>query len=142
MEKIPEFIANHWVLVSAAVVLLALLVANLWTGATAAGESISPAAAVHLINRDDALVIDLRDAAAFARGHIIDALNVPAASIGERIEALKAHSARPVIILADMDGPAARGAAQLRGAGFTRLYRLRGGVSAWQSDNLPLSRDA
>ncbi len=141
MEHLPEFAARNWYLFAALIVIVALLAGNLWSGATAPGKAVSPGQAVALINHDDALVIDVRDAAGYARGHIIDALHVPLGTLKDRLPELERHRERPCIVYCDVGSLAAVAAAELKRAGFSRLHRLQGGVTAWQQDNLPLTRD-
>lgn len=141
MENLPEFAARNWYLFAALIVIVAMLAGNLWSGATAAGKAVSPGEAVALINHEDALVIDVRDAAAYGRGHILDALHVPLGSLKERLGELGRHRERPCIVYCDVGTLAGVAAGELVKAGFTRLHRLQGGLNAWQQDNLPLTRD-
>lgn len=140
MQQLGEFVVNHWVLFAALTVILALLIANLASGLGAASGQLSPPDAVRLINREDAVIVDLREAGEFNRGHILNAVNVPEARLNERLTELRKYRDRPVIVYCAAGNTAARAAAALKKAGFTKLYSLRGGIGAWQQDNLPIAR--
>lgn len=142
MEQIVEFASNHMLLVAALVVILSLLAANIWAGIVSAGKELSPAEAVHLINHDGAVVIDVREAAEYRRGHIIDAVHVPLSGLeGKASELVQRYAERPVLVCCSTGASAGRAASILNKAGLTRLHRLRGGITAWQGQSLPLERE-
>ena len=84
--QLIEFVTNHWPLFLALVVVLALLAYNLAVGGKG---SVDPAGATDLINHRDAVVIDVRPAADYAKGHIIDAQNIPMNGFKNQIGALQ-----------------------------------------------------
>ena len=74
MERLFEFVVNHYILVSLFVAfLLAILVLESRRG----GKKISAQGAVNLINRDQAVVVDIRDRKDFNEGRITGAINIP-----------------------------------------------------------------
>ena len=77
MEHLSEFVINHWLLVTAFCAVSGLLISNLLS----AGNGISTQEAVMLMNRNSAVVVDIRSAEDFAKGHIISALNIPQAEL-------------------------------------------------------------
>ena len=96
--------------------------------------------AVQLINRRDALVLDVRDTGDFAAGHIANARHVPEAQIADRIKELEKYRARPIIVSCRAGSRAPSVAGMLRKSGFTEAFALRGGIAAWQQANLPLEK--
>src|SRR5262249_25437417 len=102
------------------------------------GGSVSPQEATLLINRQDALVLDVRSAEEFGKGHVLNARNVPRAQLEERAGELQKHKAKPVIVCED--GPRGGGGAVLRRLGFEKVYTLDGGVAAWQQAGLPVEK--
>jgi len=103
----------------------------------AAGPALTTLQATQLINTKHAQVVDIRDAAAFARGSLPNARNIPFAELGTRgPKELKKE--RPVIVLCDAGNIAGRAAAQLRTAGLAEVYVLAGGLNAWREAGLPL----
>ena len=74
LSQLVEFVGNHWFLFVALAVILGLLTHNLIVGSKG---SVGPLEATEMLNRREAVVIDVRPAADYAKGHIIDALNIP-----------------------------------------------------------------
>lgn len=135
--QLIEFVTNHWPLFVALVGVLALLAYNLTVGEKG---SVDPAAATDLINHKDAIMIDVRPAADFAKGHIINAKNVPMNGFKNQIGALQKHKGEPVVVTCRSGSQSSLACGLLRKAGFAEVYNLRGGVLAWQNANLPLTR--
>lgn len=136
-QQLIAFVVNHWVLVSALLVILGLLTHNLLMGQKG---SVEPAEATELINRRDALVVDVRPAADFATGHILNALNLPMNGFSKQLPSLQKHKSRPLVINCRSGSQSSVACQQLRKAGFEEVYNLRGGILAWENANLPLSR--
>jgi rhodanese-related sulfurtransferase len=136
-QQLIEFVANHWVLFAALAGVIALLVHNFLM---AGKGSVDPVDATDLINRNDALVVDVRPTAEFAKGHIINAVNIPMNGFKKQIGTLHKHKDRPILITCRSGSQSSMACGQLRKEGFGDVHNLRGGVLAWQSDNLPLSK--
>ena len=117
--------------------IIALLVHNLIAGGKG---SVDPVGATDLINHRDALVVDVRPAADFAKGHIINAQNVPMNGFKNQIATLQKHKGKPILISCRSGSQSSAACQQLRKAGFQEVFNLRGGILAWQSANLPLTR--
>jgi rhodanese-related sulfurtransferase len=141
MERIPEFIGNHLFLVSLFVAILALLIWNLFGDALSGIEQLSPADATLLLNRNDALVLDLRPKQEFEAGHIIHALSLPPDDADAQQKILEKHKDRPLITCCQNGTLSARAARSMRFKGHEKVYCLKGGVAAWRSAGLPLTRD-
>lgn len=116
-----------------------LLWPMLRSGASGATE-VSPAEAVLLINRENALVLDVREESEFAAGHVADAKNIPLAKLTERINELRKYQQKPVLVSCRSGMRTANACGQLKKAGFTRIYNLKGGIDAWKQANLPVTR--
>ena len=137
MAQIIEFAGNHPYLVGSLVGLTALVIVN-EVRSGMSGANASPAEAVKLINAG-ALVVDVRPAAAFQKGHIIGARNVPMGELGSRVADLED---RPVLVCCDTGLTTPKAASILRKASFSRVVNLKGGLAAWERESLPLERQA
>jgi rhodanese-related sulfurtransferase len=139
MERLIQYIGNHPVLSGAAIVVaIAAIVIELRARSTGF-MAIAPQDAIRLMNQN-ALVLDLRPAEAFAAGHLAGARNLPIEQIGQAGETLKKYKEKPVVVYCDTgnsSGPAAR---KLAEQGFTKAVNLRGGIEAWRAENLPITR--
>jgi rhodanese-related sulfurtransferase len=104
------------------------------------GNEVSVLEAVQLINRRDAVVIDVRDAGEYAAGHIGNARHIPEAQLAERIKELEKFKKRPIIISYRSGGRAAHAGDVLRKHGFDEVFVLSGGIAAWQQSSMPLEK--
>jgi rhodanese-related sulfurtransferase len=102
----------------------------------AAGPSVSTLQATQLINSKNAQIVDTRSPEEFGKGTLPNAKNIPLVSVGQRAGELKKE--KPVILVCNTGTSAGRAAATLRSAGFTEVYVLGGGLSAWKEAGLPV----
>ena len=137
MAQLFEFAGNHPFLVGSLVLIIVLVIVN-EIRLKAAGPELAPADAVRLIN-DGATVLDVRPAAQYADGHIVGARSVPLGELGGKLDGLAKKKDRPVLVYCELGGQSAKAAATLRQAGFSQVLNLKGGLVAWQRDNLPLA---
>jgi rhodanese-related sulfurtransferase len=135
MSRLFEFIGNHPILVGIFAVLLALFIRN---ETQRGGRGVSPQELVNLVNREGAVVLDVRDSKEFAAGHIVDAVNVPHTSLESRLAELEKYKEKPVTIVCKMGQHAGTAGAMLRKAGFASVSRLSGGMTEWRNQNLPV----
>lgn len=137
-EKLLHFVENHWTLWLALIVILLLLVFEELRDKLSGVPRLSPQELTQMINRGEVLVVDIRDAKAFTSGHIINSINLPAAELASQHISLDKYKGK-AIVLVDGGAPNLTAITKLRGQGFT-LYSLAGGINAWRSANLPLSK--
>lgn len=139
MQQLIEFITNHIILFSALVVVLVLLVQNLLAG-MGGKSSVTPLQATQLINREDAVVVDVRPIADFNNGHIVNAINIPSTALKNQISVVTKHKGKPIIVACRSGAQSAAACKVLRNAGIEPVYNLQGGMLAWQNDSLPISK--
>ena len=139
MQQIIEFLTSHWILSSALAGVLLLMAANeVWSGLR--GEKrLSPQDAVRLINDKNPLVLDVRGPADFKKGHILNALNIPAARLEDRLGEIAKFKERPVLCYCALGTTAPQACERLRRLGFATVYSLKGGLNAWQGASLPVT---
>jgi len=136
MAHFIEFSLRNPVLVAATLAaLVAVLGYEIWLRSRT-GLAVASQEAVRLINQG-ATVVDVREAARFDGGHIIDALNIPSEELAARAET-RLKKKRPVLLVCDTGARSGRLVGTLRKAGFDKAWSLAGGIAAWQRDNLPV----
>ena len=91
-----------------------------------------------LINRSNAVVLDIRDKKDFDAGHIVDAIHIPLGKLEGHVTELDKHKAVPVVVACRLGQHSADAVKVLRKAGFTQVLRLAGGMIEWRAQNLPL----
>lgn len=138
MNKLVEFAAANPYLVTATVLMLIAVVAFELRLRARASFEVSVAEAVRMIN-NGAAVVDVRDAARFAAGHIVDAVNMTPADLAKGEEG-KIKKKRGVVVVCNAGNESLDCVRRLRAAGFDGAFSLGGGVDTWQRENQPLVR--
>ncbi|NCN89478.1 MAG: rhodanese-like domain-containing protein [Gallionella sp.] len=96
--------------------------------------------ATQLINRSNALVLDVREQKEYDGGHIINSRLIPAGQLKERIGELEKYRNRPIVVVCRSGNRAAPITSWLGKQGFKETYLLNGGILAWQKASLPLEK--
>ena len=98
------------------------------------------ARATQLINRSNALVLDVREQKEYDSGHIINSRLIPAGQLKGRIGELEKYRNRPIVVVCRSGNRAAPITSWLGKQGFKENYLLNGGILAWQKASLPLEK--
>ena len=136
MKFFTDNLSNLWLLLLALVSGGTLLLPNLQRR----GETVSNLQATQLMNQGKALLLDVRDAGAFATAHLREARNIPLAELPKRLAEIDKFKTRTVIVICNSGATSARATRQLRAAGFTNVASLAGGLTGWQAQGLPVAR--
>jgi len=139
MDRLLEYLSHHPWLTTATVVVAAFIVVYEMRARSEGAQSVSPEELIRLMNQG-ALVLDLRPQEQYQAGHLAGARQMNGEQILKAGDTLKKHKEKTVVVYDEsgsLSGPAVR---QLTSQGFTRAFALRGGLTAWRADNLPLSR--
>ncbi len=98
------------------------------------------AAALQLINHKDAVVVDVREPDEFKSGHLLNAKYIPLGKLSDRVGELERYRDKPIVVVCRSGNRSATACALLSRQGFTQVYNLAGGVTAWQKAGLPLEK--
>jgi rhodanese-related sulfurtransferase len=134
MALFLEFLAQQWVLTGALLATVVLLVLH---ETRKSGPSLSPQQAINLINTQQGVFLDLRDAADYKQGHIVEALHIPSAKLAERMAELEKYKDRPIVLVCKMGQQAGAAGKQLKANGYERVYKMTGGMMEWSNLQLP-----
>ncbi|EOC0124698.1 rhodanese-like domain-containing protein [Cronobacter sakazakii] len=141
MQEIMQFVGRHPILSIAWIALLAAVIYTTFKSLTSKVKVITRGEATRLINKEDAVVVDIRQRDDFRKGHIASAMNVLPADIKtNNVGELDKHKAKPVIVVDGNGLTAQESATALTNAGFEQVYVLKEGVAGWSGENLPLVR--
>ena len=132
-----KFILDHLFTVAIAVLSGGAL---LFMGIGPRGKRASALEVTQLINRGKTVLVDVRDAAEFANGHLRESKNIPLADFGSRIGELEKSKSRTIIVVCQTGARADKAVKQLQAAGFEDVVCLDGGVAAWQAGGLPVTK--
>ncbi|MGE3103886.1 MAG: rhodanese-like domain-containing protein [Lysobacterales bacterium] len=138
LERLPQFISNHPVLVALFVLVLVVLFKHELASMARGFQLISPAAVVQMINRDNALLIDVSPRADFEAAHIAGAKHLELARLDPEQPDLARVRDLPVVVSC-RNGSASRSVCQrLVKAGFSRVHCLERGIEGWLVAELPV----
>ena len=133
-----NFILANWMLILVALASGGML---LWPSLTGGGGAgISPAAAVQLINRERAVVIDVCDPAEYTAEHVGGAKNIPLAELEAKLPTTVKNKATPLVLECASGMRAGRAVAVARKLGYDKADALSGGLKAWREANLPIEK--
>tara|TARA_R110002072_G_scaffold103600_3_gene227279 strand:- start:260 stop:673 length:414 start_codon:yes stop_codon:yes gene_type:complete len=133
IEQIFEFVTNHPFLVATFVFLLVAFVIN---EGKQGGASVSTSNLVNMVNREGALIVDIRDKKEYGLGHISGAIHMPFSSIDDRAKELDAD--KPVVLVCKMGQHSSAAGKKLKALGFENVRRLSGGMAEWNASGLPV----
>jgi rhodanese-related sulfurtransferase len=104
------------------------------------GSNISASEATLLINRQDAIVVDVRESAEWSAGHIPNARHIALGHLASHLSEIDKYKDKPVILVCASGNRSGSGCNVLKKAGFQQVYNLAGGIHAWRDAGLPLTR--
>jgi rhodanese-related sulfurtransferase len=137
MESIFEYAARHPFLFGGMLLMFAIVFAYEMRMARRKGVDVSPAEAVALINAG-AQPLDIRAAAQYEKGHILDARNIPQADLEQHMPSLLKLKDRGVLVYCENGANSVKTVETLKARGVENVKSLRGGLAAWRNENLPV----
>lgn len=137
MDRILEFTGNHTLLVLALVASFMLLIFSELRRKATGVRSLAASDAIALINKD-ATVVDIRTVEAFGRGHIVNARNIPADELDAKLDKLSSLKDKPIVAVCEAGMSSTKAVDKLRKAGFEQVYGLKGGMTGWAQEGLPV----
>lgn len=140
LQALMDFAGRHPMLSIALAGLTVALVFNEVARLFRGFRTLGPAELTALINRDNALVVDLRPMGDFEKGHIPGSKNVQMSQFDPESKQLTAAKSLPVVLVCKSGQTAGGAAKRLKKAGFERVHVLDGGIGGWQQADLPLAK--
>lgn len=131
-----QFFIENWYLFLLAIGSGALLMVPSLKGAGAG--SLTPADAVQRINREKAVVVDVREAEEYVTGHITNAKNIPLAQLDERLPQVAKNKSVPVVLVCEKGARAVRAEAMAKKLGYEKAQALAGGMKGWRDAGMPV----
>jgi rhodanese-related sulfurtransferase len=139
MQQYIEFVTNHPILSAVWLVLLVLLIGSWAKSLFSSVKQVNPTELTLQVNRHNAIVVDIRAEADFAKGHITGARHLTLNDIEkQQLAGLEKHKAEPIIIVCQAGMSAQKAAANLLKQGFTTVSVLQGGMGSWTGASLPV----
>ncbi|HBO24733.1 MULTISPECIES: rhodanese-like domain-containing protein [unclassified Providencia] len=141
IQEIMQFVSRNMLLSLVWIALLVAVVVMTFKGLFSKSKVIARSQAITLINKEEAVIVDLRTREDFRKGHIIDSINLTPSEIKDNnLGELEKHKQKPIIIVSGSGMESAKPAEQLAQYGFEKVFVLKEGIAGWAGDNLPLAR--
>lgn len=140
LARIPAFVSHHALLATAFAAIITVLIVTELMRLARPFKELTPAALTNLINRDNALLVDLSGQAEFEKGHIPGARHVDMAQFDPEHKDLAKARELPVVVCCKTGNKSTKAAQRLAKAGFKHVYMLAGGVDAWRGAKMPLAK--
>ncbi len=114
--------------------------ALLWPHLQTRGRKVSLLQATQMINQGKTVLVDVRTPDEFATGHVRGAINIPLKELPKRLGELEKSKSKNIIVVCQAGLQSAKATAHFNQAGFNEVFSLSGGLSAWQSQGMPVAR--
>lgn len=140
MTPDSDFFTNNIVLFAALGIILALIIRMEFKRAVRGFKSVTPAEAVQLINKEDALVLDIREGNELAQGVIRGSKHLALSVLKQQVQELQDYTEKPVIAYCKAGTRSEQACEILKKNNFTNVMTLKGGLEGWKTANLPVSK--
>ncbi|MEM7401632.1 MAG: rhodanese-like domain-containing protein [Pseudomonadota bacterium] len=140
MQEYIEFAGRHVLLFVALGAVITLIIVSELKRFTKGYKEVLPAEAVMLINKQDALVLDVREANELGQGTIIDSKHIALDALSDKISSLPSDKDKAIVVFCKMGNRSAQAAKLLLKNSYTNVFSLKGGFTAWINDQLPISK--
>ena len=139
MEHLNEFVMTNWIMILLWFFLLGMIINSF----IKSGFDISPQEVVQLMSHEkDVVVVDVREDNEFTQGHIKDSIHIPIGQLSSRLEELNKYKANHLVLGCRSGSRSGRACSMLKRKGFEKVHNLKGGMLAWENDNLPVKKGA
>lgn len=139
MENLNEFVTTNWMMLLMWVLLLGMIINSFLKSSFDMG----PQQVVQLMSHEkDVIILDVREDKEYQQGHIKDSVHIPMSQLSSRIDELSKYKSSNIVMGCRSGSRSGRACSMLKRKGFEKVHNLRGGVLAWENDNLPMKKGA
>lgn len=138
MSSFTEFVTQNFILFAGLGIIIALIIRMELKLAFRGFKTVTPAEAVLLMNKEDAVIVDVREDSERVSGHIQGAKHLALSVLKQRVDELKSYAEQPVITYCKMGSRSSQACEILKKNDFKNVMSLKGGIEAWQTVNLPI----
>jgi len=138
MSSFSEFVNQNFILFAGLAIIVALILRMEIKIALRGFSSVTPAQAVLLMNKENAIMIDVREDSERVKGHIQGAKHLALSAMKQRVSELQSHAETPVIAYCKLGNRSSQACEILKKSNFKNVMSLKGGIEAWQNNNLPI----
>jgi rhodanese-related sulfurtransferase len=140
MQEYIEFVQHHPLLITGFFVVLGLIFWAEFSRLTRKYTVVNTAQAVRILNKDNVTVLDVRENRELQGGVIKGAKTIPTSEVSNHLAELEKNKDNPFLVYCASGNRSGSTCNLLTSNGFSDVYNLAGGLMAWKSENLPLSK--
>jgi rhodanese-related sulfurtransferase len=141
MGQYIEFASNHPVLSIGWIAVVLMIVYSFVGSALSKVKELTTHDATLLMNKEDAVVVDVRQSGEFKKGHILGAKLLGQEQQNKAdFASLEKSKDKPIIVVCAAGMTGKKTANQMLNAGFSQVSILKGGMNSWLSAGLPVSK--
>ncbi len=140
MSQLIEFLGNHLLMFAALIIVSTIIIRMELDSRLSKVKQLNPAEVVRLMDDENLLILDTREESEFSSGHIKGALNIPMSQIKKRIDELEKYKSSSVLLYCRSGNRSNHTGKILSNAGFDNIQNLAGGMMAWGTANLPVTK--
>ena len=131
------FISQNFIAVT--LLLLSLIALIVYEGRKG-GKKLSPGEATRKINKENALVVDLRSSQEFSSGHKASSINVQDDKLEQHLITKRHPKETPVVLVCKTGVASKKSGISLMKAGYLDINVVSGGMMTWEGNGMPLSK--
>lgn len=140
MDELLTFASNHQLLSMIWVALVIMIIVLSIRIKLSPIKQLSPQELTFMVNKEDAVVVDVRDEKDFKASHIIDAVSLASEKLKQKdFSSLEKYKDKPIIVVCATGLVANKTAHDLHKLGF-KASLLKGGMTTWVNASLPVSK--
>ncbi|TEW44744.1 rhodanese-like domain-containing protein [Psychromonas algicola] len=141
MQEYIDFISNNPMLSAAWGIIALLLIQSVVKSKLSRVNNVNSQEATLLINKQKAVVVDVRTEEEFKNGHIVNAKNITVSQIQEgKLSAIEKYKQTPIIVVCATGTRSSGAGDKLVKAGFEQVNHLTAGMTGWATANLPTTK--
>ena len=135
LNLLLQFASEQWILFAALSVVIAMFIRH---EMSRGAPGLTPQQSIRRVNSDGGIFLDIREVGDFKQGHIADALHIPSGKLAARMSELESYKEKPVVVVCRMGQTAGGASKQLLDAGFSEVFKMKGGMMEWDALQLPV----
>lgn len=135
MQNFLIFISEQWILVS---LLLITVYVFIWNESKKSGLPLTTQQLIQSMNKEQAVVLDLRDSKDYKQGHIAGAIHFQFNEVQSRNKEIEKMQGKKIVLVDKLGQGTGQFANYLKAKGF-EVLKLKGGMTQWYSENLPVA---
>ena len=140
MQEYIDFARNNFLIVAGFIGVLAFIIKSELSRMSRTYKQIGVNEAVLLLNKDNTIVLDVREDKEIQGGIIKGARHIKLGELSDKIASIGKNKQDPILVYCRSGSRSGHACQQLTKAGYEDVSNLAGGILAWESANLPVSK--